>query len=734
MPEAERAAIEQEVRDQLRAKREYMESLGEDLSAYFDALEALNAKERQAVELTEEIDAFINERILWIRSAGPLGLDDLRAAPAALRWLVSPEQWRTIWLEAKDRAREHWPWMILTASALLLLLAIRPRLLSRIGAIAREITRPSTNTFGRTLLVTFYSLLRAAVPPVLLLCIGAWLLALDADAIELQRAVGYACLRAAGALFVILALVEICRPQGLGEAHFGWQASNLKTARRQLRWLAVAIVPLFFAASAFHRQLNDTYEASVGRLAYIAGMLVLAMFARQMLRRRRGVTETFLSRRRGGWVERLRFIWYPLAILAPISLALGSFLGYQYTAFELTRQIAQSAAFVTLVALLHGLLLRWLSVERQRLALAEAKKRRAAYEEKRARGEEAGDAPPAEVPAIDLSAVSAQSRQLLRGVMLFALLIGLWLIWAEALPAVGFLRGVELWHGAAGAGESAYSVITLGDLLLAIVVFIVTLIVARNIPGLLEIALLQRLPLERGAQYAISTIIRYTITIVGIVVAFSIIGVTWSKVQWIAAAVTVGLGFGLQEIFGNFISGLIILFERPIRVGDTVSVGDVHGTVGSIRIRSTTVIDWDRKEIVIPNKQFVTGMIVNWTLSDPILRLMIPVGIAYGSDTAVAEKLLLQAARENALVLADPPPSVVFDSFGDSALQFQLRVFIPHVDQMLRVRHMLHNSIDQAFRKAGIEIAFPQRDIHVRSADESNAPGFARTVREPHAR
>ncbi|MHC4828590.1 MAG: mechanosensitive ion channel domain-containing protein, partial [Planctomycetota bacterium] len=220
---------------------------------------------------------------------------------------------------------------------------------------------------------------------------------------------------------------------------------------------------------------------------------------------------------------------------------------------------------------------------------------------------------------------------------------------------------------------------------------------------------------EPGGRYATTTILRYTISIVGVVIAFAAIGVTWQKVQWIAAAITVGLGFGLQEIFGNFMSGLIILFERPIRVGDTVTVGDISGTVTRIRIRATTVTDWDRKELIIPNKEFVTTRINNWSLSDPILRIILPVGVAYGSDTQKATQLLLDVARACQHVLDDPPPRALFLGFGDSSLNLELRVFIPSIDSFLTTRHELHEAIDKAFREAGIEIAFPQRDIHVRS-------------------
>ncbi|HQL54788.1 MAG TPA: mechanosensitive ion channel, partial [Phycisphaerae bacterium] len=191
----------------------------------------------------------------------------------------------------------------------------------------------------------------------------------------------------------------------------------------------------------------------------------------------------------------------------------------------------------------------------------------------------------------------------------------------------------------------------------------------------------------------------------------------------------VGLGFGLQEIFANFVSGLMLLFERPIRIGDTVTIGNITGTVTRIQIRATTITDWDRKELVIPNKEFITGQVVNWTLSDPMQRIVTTVGVAYGSDTDLVEKLLYQVAREEPNVLAEPEPRVYFRGFGESTLDFELRVFISHIDLLVRTKHQLHKAIDQAFRAAGIEIAFPQRDLHVRSLP----PGLARPEPRPTA-
>jgi potassium efflux system protein len=269
--------------------------------------------------------------------------------------------------------------------------------------------------------------------------------------------------------------------------------------------------------------------------------------------------------------------------------------------------------------------------------------------------------------------------------------------------------------------------ITLGNIAVSLIVIAVTIIAVRNLPGLFEMILLNRLPMNPGARYAYSTITRYTLTAIGIVIALNTMGLRWSNLQWLVAALGVGLGFGLQEIVANFISGLIVLFERPFTVGDTVTVGDIHGTVTRIQIRATTILDWDRKELIVPNKEFITGRLINWSLSDSIIRIKIPVGIAYGSDTELAEQLLLEAAQANPLVLKSPAPQPVFLSFGDNSLNFELRVFIKSIDDWIPMLHAMNRSIDKEIRQSGITIAFPQRDVHL----DATSPLEVRVVSEP---
>ncbi|MDA1006138.1 MAG: mechanosensitive ion channel [Verrucomicrobia bacterium] len=231
----------------------------------------------------------------------------------------------------------------------------------------------------------------------------------------------------------------------------------------------------------------------------------------------------------------------------------------------------------------------------------------------------------------------------------------------------------------------------------------------------MEITLLAGIGADGGVRYAISALVQYAVIAIGFLAAFEAIGMDWSKFGWMAAALGVGLGFGLQEIVANFVSGIILLFERPIRVGDVVTIGETTGVVSRIRIRATTITDWDRKEYVVPNKEFITGRLLNWTLSNKVNRLVIKVGVSYGADAERVRDLLLGIVNGHPAILEDPAPGVTFDNFGDSSLDFTIRCFLPDLDRRLATTHELHSQIHERFAKEGIEIPFPQRDLHVRS-------------------
>jgi len=241
---------------------------------------------------------------------------------------------------------------------------------------------------------------------------------------------------------------------------------------------------------------------------------------------------------------------------------------------------------------------------------------------------------------------------------------------------------------------------------------IVVTVLARNLPGLLDLILRRRPSIDRGARVALTTLVRYTILIFGVSLVFGLLGVSWSKIQWLAAALTFGLGFGLQEIVANFVSGLILLLERPVRVGDAVTVGNLGGIVSQIQIRATTITLWDRSEMIVPNKEFITTKLINWTLSDSRRRSEIALRIAHGSDLDKVKETLVRIAREHPDVHDEPPPHVLLIEFGDDAIKLELRFFVDF-GRGLGTKDELLAAIDREFRARGIEFATPRLDIAI---------------------
>lgn len=255
--------------------------------------------------------------------------------------------------------------------------------------------------------------------------------------------------------------------------------------------------------------------------------------------------------------------------------------------------------------------------------------------------------------------------------------------------------------------------------LLAILAFIIILILFIMISQFFRRSLMKNLAtylkLDGGASYTISRIIHYLLMVIGAIVAFQFIGIDFSGLAVIFGFLSVGIGFGLQNVTSNFISGLILLFERPIQVGDRVLVGDIEGDVQEIKIRSTTIRSVDNISIIVPNSEFISSSVINWSHGDPKIRLNIRLGVSYDSDLDAVIRTLRSVAEANKEVLETPAPEVLLESFGDSAWDMNLRTWIRDPKRAPVVRSNLNCAIVDAFREHNIEMPFPQRDLHFRS-------------------
>lgn len=260
--------------------------------------------------------------------------------------------------------------------------------------------------------------------------------------------------------------------------------------------------------------------------------------------------------------------------------------------------------------------------------------------------------------------------------------------------------------------------LTLTNLIVFVAVIVLVFVAEQIFRRILTRRFLERTQFHPSMQYAISKIAGYLFIAIGFYMALKIVGIDLSSLAFIAGAIGVGLGFGLQNIISNFVSGLIILAERPISIGDRVQLGDVTGTVTKINLRSTNIVTNDNITIIVPNTDFITTKVTNWSYGDPKVRIRLPIGVAYGTDTEKLRRLLIEVAAENPSVLKEPAPELFFSSFGDSSLEFELSVWTAEMtSKPRRFRSDLNYAMERKLRENKIEVPFPQRDLHLRSGN-----------------
>lgn len=725
--ERQRLADSPEARDELAQQLEVHEALLKALVGSVESAKTLTVNSRELIE-------YLDGHLLWLRSAEPIDAGWFGDVTEGALWLFRPQTWRDVGTTLYQRAKAH---EFLTALVVILLVGLaapRRRLRKALPELASAVGRVSTDSFLLTLRALLFTLLLSLPISMFLIGLGVLL-----DSNDHSLAVGSISngFYAAGGVYLLLDFArQLCRDKGLAEVHFRWNERARKVLRVNLRWLIIAEVCAAFVVASCDASHFDVYRLGLGRLAFLCGTLGIAFFLLVVFRPGSGAFAELLEK--DGWAWRLRKLWYGVLVLSPLGLATAAALGYYDTATQVQSRLFTTGLVALSGVVCYSLLERWLLVERRRIAVRQARQRLEQMREARAKRSDAdakeetatGDAvPEIDLQQIDVAAISTQTLRLVRTLVLLGTAILLWAVWSEILPALAVLDGIQITSPTPDAsGEILVPALTLWSLLSALLTVLLTFLAARNLPSILELAILTRFHVDAGARYAAGTLTRYAVVAIGVAVVSQQLGVDWSRAQWIIAALGVGLGFGLQEIVANFVSGLIILFERPIRVGDTVTVGADSGTVSRLQIRATTITDWDNKEILVPNKNFITERVVNWTLSNEVTRVIAKVGVAYGTDLEQAREAITSAVESVPSVLETPAFSVFFLGFGDSSLDFEVRAFVDELNKRLPTLHEINFAINSALAAAGIEIPFPQRDLHMRSddtrprADNSEAP------------
>ncbi len=705
--------------DLLDRQTSFITPLIQDIGDLILELSKLDATQKKLVKTSREFRFFIDKNILWIRSAASLGFKDLHESQQGLVELTETSQWKRKGISVLQRFRQT-PWLLLgVLASLTFLFLIRGLLIKRLKLSNSRNGLLRIVPVFRSVLLT---VVLAAIWPGVIATV-AWLIYSPLETGTVASSISHALSIIAPLLFLARVLSWVAAPQGLGNVHLQWPTMISKSICSLTHRIAIYVLPFIGFCLMIDAFQQGAWSSSLGRIAFLVAMAGL-FYAIGGWARNFGEHLSTQQNSQKSYLWQWRLIWMGAVLLAPVSLMVVSAMGWHYSAVQLGNRLLIMILVTLTIGTACCLIYRiacigqHLVVERRRWLKLRAK----------------SSSPDENASVIvdddlDVKRVMSQVAGLMKGIALVLTFATGWLLWSDVLPAARFLDEIQMGMAEVEVSESiteedgtvqtyakkVIRKITLADWMICAGILIITFMLSRNIPGVLEVVVLNRLPIDRGGRYAVSVICRYVVGIIGIVIATRMVGFSWHNVQWLVAAMGVGLGFGLQEIFANVVSGLIILLERPVRIGDFVTVNGQTGYVTRVQLRATTILDHERREIVIPNKKFITDDVINWTLTDPITRIMIPVGIAYGSDTALAHATLIEVATDHPLVMNEPAPVAIFASFGSSTLDFELRVYLASRDIVLNVRHDLLLAIDRAFRDRNIEIAFPQQDIHIRS-------------------
>jgi potassium efflux system protein len=708
VPQAQAADMEAQVQPLLAEQARLLQRDHDAQQALVDSLEKSN---QALLDFERQRDAAVQEltRLLfWVPVPPTANFGEELVGSFA--WAFSPENWRSAGSRLVDGVLQRPIGPVLALLVSFALLAGRGRmtaLLARLAAQARTDDRHRV----RHALQAFAVCAALALPLPLLLWTAAAFLRAAPELSEFPQALGES-LASAGKLLWGLAMCRwLLDRRSVASGHFDWDEATGTRIARAIGSFSLLFVPLIFVAT-----LNSFEQASIGnreslgRVVGVVAMAVLAAFIARLLYRQGPLMQSLALRRPASRMVLWHSAWFGLMLAVPVGVAVLAGAGYFIAADYFFGRMAWTFFLMIGAVLLYGFLALWIRQQRSNLQRIQSAEGALAASAAAART----DAAPA-VPAVDVAALGEQTRSLLDLFISMLVLVGLWSVWRGSLPALSAIADHTLWTYAGTVdGKDVTLPLTVGRLFLSLLVVAITGVLIRHIGALLDIMLLQRLDLRADATYAIKIASRYALVAVGLTLACGILGISWADVHWLVAALGVGLGFGLQEIVANFVSGLIILAERPVRIGDVVTVDNVTGRVSRIRARATAVIDFDNKEVIIPNKAFITRDVINWTLSNQTTRLIVKVGVAYGSDVERVRQLLLEAMRKETLVVPKPPPQVYFMGFGDSALNFDVVTYVDSIDDRLPAQHAINSAIERTLREGGIEIPFPQSDLHIK--------------------
>lgn len=698
----------------LTERRKVGSDLIKSLNNQLNLAISLELTQQQITQISDQIQSKLDQQSFWVKSNNPINLDWFKKLPMSLK-----AQFDGIGKKIGFPTNfDNLPYLLTYVFILFviggLIFKFKESIKQRLSVINGEINKLRSDSQWHTPLALFYTAL-------LSLSGTLWFLAacqlLGFFFVKNPQEFWEWSLSMAGYWWFFSFVLAILRPNGILVRHFGFAKESAASLQDVTKRIIVSVV-LLLNTSIFSNVMDTGLANDVlGEINTIVALLFcIVIIAPRFVRTEKSLSSSTTDQRDRTLLKIMRV----LLQLVPVILIALIALGYYYTALNLITHIINTYIAWVVWSLVRHTIYRGVTVASRRLAY------RRLQEKRQQKQQDLNDGSPSDDVVVITEqeeglALNEVRSQLLRFADLFiwtALFAIFYYVWSDLVTVVSYLRDITLWQQTSTTEAGVVTeTISLFNLIVALIIVVITYILVRNIQGILEVLIFSRVKLSQGTPYTITTLLTYIFVAVGGAWAFSTLGMSWSKLQWLFAALSVGLGFGMQEIFANFVSGIILLFERPIRVGDTVTINGVTGTVAKIRIRAITMIDPDRKEVIVPNKSFVTGQVINWALSNTVTRLVISVGVAYGSDLELVKRLLLQAANEQPSVLKDPEPRALFLTFGASTLDHELRVYVGQVSERNDTLDALNRRVNELFAENNIDIAFNQLDIFIKNKD-----------------
>ncbi|OCG14705.1 hypothetical protein A9G09_05110 [Gilliamella sp. wkB292] len=691
----------------LREQSELLKTLISGTDTTILELTKLKISNKQLTNAIDEVNDAAHRYFFWVADVNPISLKfPVNLAKDVVYVIFSIDTLTQLYNASCEVLTTPKPLFLLILAMLFVVthFKMRTKYYAFLNKSASRVGKVTQDSYSLTLKVIIYSLIMALPVPILWAVFG-YALQINWD-YPVAVALGYGVNAAAPILWVFIITAHFAEQNGLFITHFGWSKSSVREAMKYYQLSVWVVIPLVMIVMSFDQFNNRQFAATIGRTAFIILCFALVFMTKSI--HRAGVP-LYIDKKGSGDNLLSHILWFIL-LSAPWLAIIAACLGYLSTAQVLLGRLEASVIIWFGLLVIYFMIRRWMWIQKRRIEFERDKQRRLERMQ-RAKGHEeelTSVNEGVDEPVINLDVISAQSLQLVRSIIMLIALISMILLWSELHSAFAFMNNIKLWGTSTIVnGVEIEQYITLGAVCIAILVMTITVQAVKNLPALLELGILQHLDLAPGTGYAISTISKYIILMIGCMIAFSFIGIDWSKIQWLIAALGVGLGFGLQEIFANFISGLIILFEKPVRIGDTVTIRDLTGNITKINTRAITIVDWDRKEIVMPNKAFITEQLVNWSLSDSITRIVLTIPATIDADSDLVINLLQQACMECEYVLNDPEPQVFLVDIQEGIQLFELRVFAAEMGHRMLLRTAIHKLILEAYRQHDLKLPFP---------------------------